>query len=129
MKQKTISDQLLAIDQKLSERFIALDPNGYFLIKVDTTNEELVVEHFSNDVDEHGRAIDPETGKVLGCKDSVPRKPLAIFKGRSAKEIGIQLTEGTEPHSISRLDHALYIGRELQRAQHCLITGIPYVQD
>ena len=121
--------QIDLLDEKLSDRFIALDPSGYFLIRVNTTTKELVLEHFGNDIDEKGRAVDKETGKVLGCEDGKPRKPLATFKGRTAKEIGIQLTEGGGPHPVSRLDHALYLGRELQKAQHCLINGIPYVQD
>ena len=52
-----------------------------------------------------------------------------MFRGRSAKEIGIQLTEGEGPHPLSRLDHALYLGRELQKAEHCLRSGVDYVQD
>jgi dihydropteroate synthase len=36
-------------------------------------------------------------------------------------------TEGTLP--LSRLDHALYLGRELQRAEHCLLSGLDYIQD
>jgi dihydropteroate synthase len=38
------------------------------------------------------------------------------------------LTEG-EAVPLSRLDHALYLGRELQKAERCLDTGEPYVQD
>ncbi|MCF8135408.1 MAG: DUF4346 domain-containing protein, partial [Synechococcus lacustris] len=30
---------------------------------------------------------------------------------------------------ISKLDHALYLGRELQRAEACLENGNDYVQD
>jgi dihydropteroate synthase len=30
---------------------------------------------------------------------------------------------------LSRLDHALYLGRELQKAELCLEQGIDYVQD
>jgi dihydropteroate synthase len=54
---------------------------------------------------------------------------VAVFRGRTAKELGIQLTEGEEPHPISRLDHALYLGRELQKAERCLLEGLPYCQD
>ncbi|MFL0792348.1 MAG: DUF4346 domain-containing protein, partial [Prochlorococcus sp.] len=51
------------------------------------------------------------------------------FRGRSAKELGMQLTEGKGPYPISRLDHALYLGRELQKAETCLLTGETYLQD
>jgi dihydropteroate synthase len=58
-----------------------------------------------------------------------PRSPVAIFRGRTAKELGIALTEGEGPHPVSRLDHALYLGRELQKAEQALETGTGYVQD
>ena len=117
------------IDQDLSQRFIALDPAGYFLILVDHANAEWVAEHYGNGIDERGLATDPETGEVLSCRNAGPRRPLAVFRGRTAKELGIALTEGASPHPISRLDHALYLGRELQKAEACLLAGLPYVQD
>ena len=49
--------------------------------------------------------------------------------GSTAKQLGIQLTEGDGPHPVSRLDHALYLGRELQKAEQCLRDGTIYVQD
>jgi dihydropteroate synthase len=39
------------------------------------------------------------------------------------------LTEGEGPHPLSCLDHALYLGRELQRAEAALAVGADYVQD
>ena len=119
----------LSLDEALSQRFIALDPSGYFLIKVDAAAAELVVEHYANGIDERGLATDPDTGEVLSCRGSDPRAPLAIYRGRSAKELGIALTEGEGLHPLSRLDHALYLGRELQKAEHCLEDGLPYRQD
>lgn len=117
------------LDDELSRRFIALDPSGYVLIKVDAEAQVLVAEHYSNTIDDRGLATDPETGEVLACRKAAPRTPVAVFRGRTAKELGIQLTEGEEPHPISRLDHALYLGRELQKAERCLLEGLPYCQD
>jgi len=117
------------LDDSLSQRFIALDPAGYFLIKLDRASGELIAEHYGNGIDERGLATDPETGEVLSCRGSDPRAPLAVFRGRSAKELGIALTEGSGPHPLTRLDHALYLGRELQRAERCLEDGSDYVQD
>ena len=117
------------IDNELSDRFIALDPSGYFLIRLDRLSNELVVELFSNDIDEQGRAIDPETGEALSCRGGEPRKPSKVYRGQSAKHLGIQLTEGERPFPVSCLDHALYLGRELQRAEVCLLSGTTYVQD
>lgn len=117
------------IDENYSNRYIELDPSGYFLIKLNKETNELIVEHFSNDIDELGRAIDEETGEPLKCTNENPRSPLKIFKGRTAKELGIQLTEGGGPYPISKLDHALYLGRELQKAEYCLLNGKTYIQD
>jgi hypothetical protein len=117
------------LDDQLSQRFIALDPLGYFLIKVDAEAGELVAEHYGNAIDDRGRATDPDTGEVLSCRGALPRSPLAIYRGRTAKELGIALCEGPEPHPLSCLDHALYLGRELQKAETCLRLGFPYIQD
>lgn len=118
------------LDDQLSQRFIALDPAGYFLIRIDREAAELVVEHYSNGIDERGLATDPETGEVLSCRGGGNvRLPQAVFRGRSAKQLGIDLTEGPSPHPVSCLDHALYLGRELQRAELCLEQGLDYIQD
>ena len=55
----------------------------------------------------------------------------AIFiEERVPKRLGIQISEGNSPFPIQViLDHAIYIGRELQRAEQCLITGKKYIQD
>ena len=119
-----------AVDQRLSQRFIALDPSGYFLIKLDRDAAELVLEHYGNTIDDRGLARDSETGEVLRCDGgNAPRRASAVYRGRTAKQLGIQLTEGEGPHRLSRLDHALYLGRELQKAEHCLRSGLDYVQD
>lgn len=119
-----------ALDDNLSRRFIALDPAGYFLIRIDREAGELIAEHYSNSIDERGLATDPDTGEVIACRGaSGPRRPVAIYRGRSAKELGIALSEGDGPHPISRLDHALYLGRELQKAEICLEQDSAYVQD
>ena len=126
----SIAASIDALDQRLSQRFIALDPNGYFLIKLDRDAAELVLEHFGNTIDEKGLARDSDTGEVLRCKgENAPRRPSVVYRGRTAKQVGIQLTEGDSIHSISRLDHALYLGRELQKAEQCLREGCAYVQD
>ncbi len=118
-----------SLDTRLSNRSIELDPNGYFLIKIDLSEQEIVVEHFSNDINEQGIAIDPSTGEPIKCSGGTPRKPTKVYRGRSAKEIGIKLTEGGGPYPLTKLDHALYLGRELQKAESCLKEGVSYVQD
>ena len=125
-----LSESLQTLDERLSQRFIALDPAGYFLIKVDHAAAELVLEHYGNTIDEKGLAHDPETGDVLSCRSgNGQHQASAVYRGRSAKQLGIQLTEGDGPHPLSKLDHALYLGRELQKAEACLLAGSSYVQD
>jgi len=117
------------LDDKLSKRQIELDPKGYFLIKVEPLTNELIIEHYLNNIDSQGRAIDPESGELIGCKTKSSKQPSNIYRGKSAKEVGIQISEGHGPFPISRLDHAIYIGRELQRAEQCLRNGQQYIQD
>ena len=123
------SDRRRQIDDQLSQRFIALDPAGYFLIRVDQEAAELVAEHYGNGIDERGLATDPETGEVLSCRGGAVRQPLAVYRGRTAKELGMRLSEGSGPHPLTRLDHALYLGRELQKAERALELGHAYIQD
>ena len=123
------SDSRQALDQALSQRFIALDPAGYFLIRLDPDKQELVAEHYGNTINAQGLATDPDSGEVIRCQGAGPRAPLAEYRGRTAKELGILLTEGEGPFPLSRLDHALYLGRELEKAERCLETGDLYIQD
>ena len=129
VKKTDTSTVIRNLDNKLSQRFIELDPKGYFLIKLDHASNEIIVEHYSNNITDEGIATDPETGEILKCNNTAPRKPIKIYKGRSAKEIGIKLSEGNITPPLSKLDHALYLGRELQRAEVCLINESKYVQD
>ena len=80
-------------------------------------------------ISDKGLALDPETGKPIPVRGKVDRTHTAIFTGRTAKEIGMKITEETKPCPLSRLDHALYLGREFVRAEIALINGTEYVQD
>ncbi len=131
MNQKStqISKDIDDIDKVYSNRFIVLDPNGYCLIKLSENSNEIIVEHYTNTISDSGIALDPETNQPISCNEVKKRSPKKIYKGKSAKEVGIQLTEGEAEHPISKLDHALYLGRELQKAEFCLIHQLPYIQD
>lgn len=128
MKNPT-QQELTTIDDKLSKRFIKLDPAGYFIIYLDRENGLICAKHYSNEINEKGLAVDPETGKPIPVRGKVERTPTAIFTGRTAKEIGMKITEETKPCPLSYLDHALYLGREFQRAEMALINGEEYIQD
>ena len=127
--QKDLARSITLLDDKLSKRQIKLDPQGYFLIRVEHITNELILEHYLNNIDNKGRAIDPESGEPIGCTTKRPNQPSNIYRGKSAKEVGIKISEGLGPFPISRLDHAIYIGRELQRAEQCLRNGEEYIQD
>lgn len=75
------------------------DPRGSFFIRLE--GEQIVVDHFS------------PAGDLLGT-----------FKGESAAELGQQLAP-----LVSLTGHALYLGRELQKAELALKQGLPYHQD
>ncbi len=107
-------DEKIKIDNNLSNRYIDLDPNGYFIIKVDLEENKIILEHFLNNIDEEGYALDPETNEPIKCDSQNKRVSNEVFEG-------IDL--------ITRFDHALYLGRELQKAEECLYKKLPYIQD
>ena len=121
-------DEKIKIDNNLSNRYIDLDPNGYFIIKVDFEENKIILEHFLNNIDEEGYALDPETNEPIKCDYINKRVSNEIFKGISAKQLGILITEERND-LITRFDHALYLGRELQKAEECLYKKLPYIQD
>lgn len=122
---------LKTLDDQLSKRFIELDPNGYFLIYLDTEHSLICAKHFTNVINNKGLACDPETGKpLIAKKNAPPRQETRLYQGRTAKELCIKLFEDKEnPCPISYLDHAAYLGREFVRAENALVNGEPYVQD
>ena len=123
-----LEKKIREIDKELSRRNINLDPNGYFLIKVDLINKKIIVEHYLNKINKRGLATDPDTDMPITCNEENLRQSNKIFIGNSAKEVGILLSEKEEV-LMSKIDHALYLGRELQKAEECILKNIEYVQD
>ena len=122
-------DNLKAIDDKLSQRYIDLDPAGYFIIYIDREVGLIFAKHFTNIIDERGLAVDPETGKVIPAKGKVERSHTTEYSGRTAKELCVKIFEETQPCPITMFDHAAYLGREFLRAEIALVTGEEYIQD
>ncbi len=118
-----------ALDDKLSNRFIELDPNGYFIIYLDRDEQLICTKHFTNVINDKGLACDPETGEPLPCNGTVQRQSSTVFKGRTAKELCIELFEKPQNSVVTRLDHAAYLGREFVRAEVAMLTGQDYIQD
>ena len=128
MDSKNSFDEKTVIDNNLSNRYIDLDPNGYFIIKVDLEENKIILEHFLNNINDDGYALDPETNEPIKCDSQNKRVSNEVFKGISAKQLGIMITEERND-LITRFDHALYLGRELQKAEECLYKKTPYIQD
>jgi len=128
MDSKYSFDEKTVIDNNLSNRYIDLDPNGYFIIKVDFEENNIILEHFLNNINDDGYALDPEKNEPIKCDSQNQRVSNEVFKGISAKQLGIMITEERND-LITRLDHALYLGRELQKAEECLYKKLPYIQD
>ncbi|WP_346290491.1 DUF4346 domain-containing protein [Sphaerothrix gracilis] len=124
------TEELAALDNKLSKRYIELDPNGYFLIYLDREQGLICAKHFTNVINDKGLACDPQTGKPLPTRGKVERSHTQVYTGRTAKELCIILFENKDkPSPITYLDHAAYLGREFMRAELALVSGKEYVQD
>jgi Domain of unknown function (DUF4346) len=116
------------LDDRLSNRFIELDEAGYFLIYLDRDTVQICADHYSNTINDQGVACDPETGEPLPCGGDLSRRSVQQFRGKSAKELCIEIFEkGDAP--VTRLDHAAYLGREFVRAELALYGNEEYVQD
>lgn len=125
---QTLED-LAAIDHKLSQRHIDLDPAGYFIIYLDREAGLICAKHFTNVINDRGLATDPETGKPIPARGRVERTHTKVYSGRTAKELCVEIFEQTQPSPVTCLDHAAYLGREFVRAEIALVTGQEYVQD
>ena len=78
-------------DNILSNRFIELDPQGYFIISIDREKQLICAQHYSNAINEKGLAVDPDTGEVIACRGAKPREAVNLFTGKTAKEICVKL--------------------------------------
>jgi dihydropteroate synthase len=125
----SILDTQTKINDKLSQRFIALDPHGYFIIYIEPEPALICAKHFTNTINEKGLAVDPETGKPFPTCGKVDREPTITLKAKTAKELCIQLFEDPEINLVTKFDHAAYLGREFMRAENALATGQDYRQD
>ena len=56
----------------------------------------------------------------------IKNKPDLVIVGQSAKEV---YEEIISKKLVSRMEHAAYLGSELQKAEIAMITGKDYVQD
>ncbi len=120
---------IATLDDELSQRFIDLDPGGYFIIYVDRDAQRICAKHYTNVINSKGLACDPETGEPFPCNVTLARSATTLFTGRTAKELCIEVLEKPTACLVTRLDHAAYLGREFVRAEIALLSGQDYVQD
>ena len=80
-----------------------LDPKGYFLIRINKEKQTIEVGH---------------------CKKN--NQVLTIITGKNPEEIMYKIIDCG---FVSSLDHAAYLGKELQKAYFALKFGLEYVQD
>ena len=125
----SLTFSLTDIDNELSNRHIDLDPNGYFIIYLEREAKLICVDHYTNEINDQGLAVDPETGEVIACRNSKPRQANKRFTARTAKEMCVKLIEINDSVPLTMLDHAAYLGRELMRAEFALVNGTEYIQD
>jgi len=124
------AEQIRCIDENLSKRHLDLDPAGYFIIYIDPQEGYIYAKWFTNAIDARGLAVDPDTGQPIPARGAVKREPSHIFRGRTAKELCVQIFEECRTlQPVSQLSHAAYLGREFLRAEIALMRGEPYIQD
>ena len=87
MNSSKILDEKIKIDNNLSNRYIDLDPNGYFIIKIYLEENKIILEHFLNNINDDGYALDPETNEPIKCDSQNKRVSNEVFKGISAKQL------------------------------------------
>ena len=79
---------------------VEMDPNGYFVI-----------------------SLDDETGEIVACHVGHDGVQLHEYRSKKAERIQHEIARDC---AVSDVNHALYIGRQLAKAEMCLATGQPF---
>lgn len=103
VKKQTVHDEVTHITAHFDMKEWRADAKGYFLIRVNQDTKEIEV-GFCN----------------------YKHEILITIHGKTAKEITATIVR---KELISSLQHACYLGRELQKAECALIENKDYVQD
>ncbi len=93
---------------------LTLDPKGFFVIFIDKSRKEIVVEFYEN-VSKGKDSKKTDTGKLM-----------ATVCGRNAEALCHTIVR---ENLVSRMEHAAYLGREIQKAEIALLSGLNYEQD
>jgi len=101
---KVESLKLDSKDKELYSLEIERDPKGNFTIWSDYHKQLIFIIH-----------QDPKTNE-----------PTILLKARNAKPL---IEEITKRGLVTKISHAFYLGRELERAEVCLYLGKTYIQN
>lgn len=101
----SLKDKVKVITATEPQKYYKVDLKGYFKIYVDREEEKIIVAHY-----EHSNSS----------------KPNLIIEGKNAESVYKCIINND---LISLLDHAAYIGSELQKAEIALKLGKSYIQD
>ena len=102
------------IEAKRDRRMVQ-DPSGFFILFLDKERKEIVVEFYE------GVVKDKKKGKKVGTG-----KLRLVVCGRDAEALCHTISRAS---LVSRVEHASYLGRELQKAEIALNFGLSYEQD
>jgi len=105
MKDKTIP---VIKESKTMKKDVILDPNGFFVIEIN--NKEIRIEYYKN--------VYKNNMIISGILEKV-------FVGKKADALCDTIAKNIKN---LRIEHYMYIGRELQKAQTCLENNIKYIQ-
>jgi len=79
---------------------VEMDPNGYFVV-----------------------SLDDETGEIVACHVGHDGVQLHEYRSKKAERIQHEIARDC---AVSDVNHAIYIGRQLAKAEMCLATGQPF---
>jgi len=127
---KRAADEARMLDKILAARSLPMDAKGYFLVKLDRERGLITAPFVSCMKNDEGEICDLDGNKISCCDGTNRPEPMRVFEGRTAKELTVEIFERWPPaKEIFCVGHAAYIGREAQRAEHCLFSGEHFQQD
>ena len=100
---QSIDEKIIVITTEYKSEYVA-DRKGFFKISIDREKKELIAFFYP----------------------SAKSAPSHEIRGKVAESVCKKIVE---LELISNMDHASYLGRELMKAEICLLSGKSYVQD
>jgi len=117
------------LDKFLLACKLNMDKKGYFMMKVDHNRGVVHATYHSCIKNENGEICDVR-GKKISCSGDNRPEVMIAFEACTAKELTVEIFKRWEHvGELVSVGHAAYVGREVQRAEACLIAGRFYQQD